>query len=159
MSQNFSHFDDKGDAIMVDVSLKDKTFREATAVGHIIVNQEIINHIINKSIKKGDVLQVARLAGIMACKRTSELIPLCHPLMLTHSSIEFEILKEEQSIKASCKVRVTGETGVEMEALHGVSTALLTIYDMCKGVDKSLKIKDIYLEEKIGGKSGHYKNK
>ena len=107
-------------------------------------------------VKKGDVLGVARIAGIMAAKRTSELIPLCHPLPLTKVCVDFELLPEQQAVEARCTVKTSGVTGVEMEALTGVSTALLTIYDMCKAVDKGMELSGIHLVEKTGGKSGHY---
>ena len=108
------------------------------------------------TVKKGDVLGVARIAGIMAAKRTSELIPLCHPLPLTKVCVDFELLPEQQAVEARCTVKTSGVTGVEMEALTGVSTALLTIYDMCKAVDKGMELSGIHLVEKTGGKSGHY---
>ncbi|MFV0379980.1 MAG: cyclic pyranopterin monophosphate synthase MoaC [Anaerorhabdus sp.] len=151
-----SHFDKKGNAIMVDVTDKNISKREAIACGTIIVNDDILDHIKNKSVKKGDVLNVARIAGIMAVKKTSDTIPMCHPLMITHSSIEFEILEETSSIKAVCTVATDGKTGVEMEALNGTLAALLTIFDMCKAIDKNMCISDCYVLKKTGGKSGEF---
>ena len=129
---NLTHFDATGNAVMVDVSAKPVTAREATAHGIITMNAEAFAAVQSGTIKKGDVLGVARIAGIMATKRTSELIPLCHPLPLTKAGIEFRLLPERQAVEALCTVKTSGVTGVEMEALTGVSTALLTIYDMCK---------------------------
>lgn len=150
----FSHFDKNGNAHMIDISDKSKNKREAIASGEIICNKEILVHIKNDSIEKGDVLNVARIAGIMATKNTSNVIPMCHPLLLSHASINYEL--SEDRIKVICKVIVDQATGVEMEALNGVSTALLTIYDMCKAVDKSMVISNIQLDYKSGGKSGTY---
>lgn len=152
----FTHFDDKGNAIMVDVTDKDVTERIAVAEGTIKVSEEVFNAIIDNNVKKGDVLGVARVAGIMATKRTWEMIPMCHPLMLTKVTIDFELDNENFEIKAKCLAKLSGKTGVEMEALQGVSTTLLTIYDMCKAIDKSMEIKNIQLLEKSGGKSGHF---
>lgn len=152
----FTHFDDKGNAIMVDVTDKDVTERIAVAEGTIKVSEEVFNAIIDNNVKKGDVLGVARVAGIMATKRTWEMIPMCHPLMLTKVTIDFELDNENFEIKAKCLAKLSGKTGVEMEALQGVSTALLTIYDMCKAMDRSMEIKNIRLLEKSGGKSGHF---
>ena len=151
-----SHFDASGSAVMVDVSEKTVTFREATAHGIITMNAEAFAAVESGTVKKGDVLGVARIAGIMATKRTSELIPLCHPLPLTKVSVDFKLLPERQAVEALCTVKTAGVTGVEMEALTGVSTALLTIYDMCKAVDKGMELGEIHLVEKTGGKSGHY---
>ncbi len=157
----FSHFDSQGNAFMVDVSPKQVTSRQALACGQIRVNQDIIDKIENNSMSKGDVLSVARIAGIMGVKKTSDLIPLCHPLMINKVSIDFHIYHQSQTIEAMCLVACEGKTGVEMEALHGVSVALLTIYDMCKAVSKDMEIQDIHLVSKSGGKSGdyHWKNK
>ena len=130
-----THFDAEGNAVMVDVSGKPVTSREATAHGIITMNEDAFAAVQNGTVKKGDVLGVARVAGIMATKRTSELIPLCHPLPLTKAQIEFELLPERRAVEARCTVKTSGVTGVEMEALTGVSTALLTIYDMCKAVE------------------------
>ncbi|ONI47549.1 molybdenum cofactor biosynthesis protein C [Candidatus Epulonipiscium fishelsonii] len=153
----FSHFDDAGNAIMVDVSDKDVTTRIAVACGSIKVNNEVIQSIKNKTAKKGDVLGVARVAGIMGVKQTSNLIPMCHPLLISKTSIDFEIDEEQNIIMVECSVKIEGKTGVEMEALNGVTTALLTIYDMCKAVDKEMIIQNILLKEKMGGRSGHYR--
>lgn len=152
---NFSHFDHHGNAYMVDITEKNKTDRTAIASGEIITNQQIINHIKSGEIAKGDVLSVARIAGIMALKNTANIIPMCHPLLISHAKIDFEL--SDTTIKAICTVKVGESTGVEMEALQGVSTALLTIYDMCKAVDKSMEITNIKLDFKSGGKSGTYK--
>lgn len=151
-----THFDAAGNAVMVDVSDKPVTAREATAHGIITMNEEAFAAVQAGTVKKGDVLGVARLAGIMAAKRTSELIPLCHPLPLTKVSIEFSLLEAEHAVEAFCTVKTSGVTGVEMEALTGVSTALLTIYDMCKAVDKGMELGRIHLVRKSGGKSGLY---
>ena len=144
----FTHFDDNGNAWMVDVSEKAVTHREATAVGTISVSSEIFDAILGKKIKKGDVLTVAQIAGIMGCKQTSRLIPLCHLLNLTGAEVTFRLDADRKEIQASCRVKTDGKTGVEMEALTGVSTALLTIYDMCKALDHRMVIKDIHLLEK-----------
>ena len=152
----FSHLDKEGNAIMVDVSEKEVTHRTATACGKIIVGQEILASIKENTNKKGDVLAVARVAGIMAAKRTSELIPLCHLLMLTKCTVDFTINEEEKYIEAICTVKTDGKTGVEMEALTGVQIALLTIYDMCKAIDKKMVITDVHLLAKSGGKSGEF---
>ena len=156
MSGEFSHFDHNGNAVMVDVSGKEPTFRVAVAEGKIKVSKEIMEAVTGNIVKKGDVLGVARVAGIMAVKQTSSIIPMCHPLMISKCSIDFEVEPEEGIIKAICMVKVEGKTGVEMEALHGVSVALLTIYDMCKAIDKRMVIKEIHLVEKHGGKSGDF---
>lgn len=153
---NLTHFDAAGNAVMVDVSEKPVTARQAVARGIITMNAEAFAAVERGTVKKGDVLGVARIAGIMATKRTSELIPLCHPLPLTKVSVDFTLLPERQAVEAVCTVKITGVTGVEMEALTGVSTALLTIYDMCKAVDKGMELGEIGLVEKTGGKSGHY---
>ena len=153
---NLTHFDAAGNAVMVDVSEKPVTAREATAHGIITMNTEAFAAVEGGTVKKGDVLGVARVAGIMATKRTSDLIPLCHPLMLSHASVDFTVLEEEGAIQAECTVKLSGKTGVEMEALTGVTVALLTIYDMCKAVDRSMELSDIHLVHKEGGKSGVY---
>ena len=152
----FTHFDESGSAVMVDVTDKKITTRIAVAEGTIFCNREIIEAILAKNIKKGDVLGVARVAGIMAGKQTASLIPMCHPLLISKSSIDFEIDKEKMSIKAICTVKIEGKTGVEMEALTGVNIALLTVYDMCKAVDKRMVISDVHLVEKHGGKSADF---
>ncbi len=154
----FTHFNKDGEAIMVDVSGKDETKRIAIAHGKITMSRECYEMVINKTAKKGDVLGVARVAGIMATKRTSDLIPMCHPLMLTKVAVDFKMHDEENTIEAVCTASLVGRTGVEMEALTGVSVTLLTIYDMCKAVDRAMRISDICLLEKDGGKSGHFIN-
>ena len=156
MTDKLNHFDSKGNAIMVDVTEKNVTERKAIAKGKIFVNDETYKRILDGNMTKGDVLGVARIAGIMATKKTSDLIPMCHPLMLTKSQIDFEFNEEEKSITALSTVKLSGKTGVEMEALTGVNVALLTIYDMCKAIDKSMVISDIHLVEKTGGKSGNF---
>lgn len=153
---NFTHFNQDGEAIMVDVSQKDITMRIAIAEGSIKVNQEVFRSIKKQTNKKGDVLAVARIAGIMAAKKTSDMIPLCHPLFITKITIDFELDEDNYMIKAIATIKVNGKTGVEMEALHAVSVTLLTIYDMCKAIDKSMEISDIRLLHKEGGKSGVY---
>ena len=152
----FTHFNTNGDAIMVDVSEKNDTLREATARGKIRMSRECYEKVKNGQMKKGDVLQVARIAGIMGTKKTSDLIPLCHILNLSKVEIDFELQDKTCEIQTFCTARAVGKTGVEMEALTGVSVALLTIYDMCKAVDKSMEIGEIYLCRKSGGKSGLY---
>ena len=156
MGNELNHFDEKGNAIMVDVTEKNITQREAIATGTIFVNEETFKRIKEGTIAKGDVLGVARVAGIMATKKTSELIPMCHPLMITKSKIDFELNEEEKSVTAICTVKLAGKTGVEMEALTGVHVALLTIYDMCKAINKGMVISNIHLVKKTGGKSGEY---
>lgn len=153
---NFTHFNQNGEAIMVDVSQKDITMRIAIAEGSIKVNQDVFRSIKEQTNKKGDVLAVARIAGIMAAKKTSDMIPLCHPLFITKVTIDFELDEDNYMIKAIATTKVNGKTGVEMEALHAVSVTLLTIYDMCKAIDKSMEISDIRLLHKEGGKSGVY---
>lgn len=157
MEDRLTHFDASGNAVMVDVSEKAVTTRIAEARGSIEVNQAVYDAISNGTAKKGDVLGVARLAGIMGAKKTSDLIPMCHPLMLSKCTVDFTMHPETLSIEACCMVKVSGQTGVEMEALTGVNLALLTIYDMCKAMDKGMKITNVRLIEKQGGKSGHYK--
>ena len=152
----FTHFDGQGNARMVDVSGKDVTARTAVAEGVIQVSGEVYRAITEKTVKKGDVLTVAQVAGIMGCKRTAELIPMCHLLNLSNATLTFELLPESLEIKAICTVKTEGKTGVEMEALTGVSTALLTVYDMCKAIDKRMVIREIHLVEKHGGKSGDF---
>ena len=154
MSDHFTHFDEQGNAIMVDVSEKEVTSRVAAASGKICVNAEVMDAVLHQKVKKGDVLGVARIAGIMAVKQTPHLIPMCHTLLISKCSVDFEIDKEKFEIKAVCTVKVEGKTGVEMEALTGVSVTLLTIYDMCKAIDKRMEITDIRLDSKEGGKSG-----
>lgn len=143
---------------MVDVGGKEETKREAVARGSIFMSPECLAMVEEGTMKKGDVLGVARVAGIMGAKRTSELIPLCHLLNLTKLTVDFEIKKETCEIEAVCRANTTGRTGVEMEALTGISVALLTIYDMCKAVDKTMEMGGIHLEYKAGGKSGEFYN-
>lgn len=154
----FTHFDENGKAFMVDVTDKKETVRTAAAVGTIKVSKEVYAAVKNGTVGKGDVLGVATTAGIMGVKRTSDLIPMCHILPITNCRIQFEMDPEECAIHCTCTVKVTGKTGVEMEALTGVSTALLTVYDMCKAIDKSMEISGIYLRRKTGGKSGEIVN-
>lgn len=151
-----NHFDAAGNAVMVDVGDKALTERTAVASGKIFVGAEVFSAIESGTSKKGDVLGVARIAGIMAAKKTFEMIPLCHPLPLSRCSLDFELSSEESFVKVTATVKTTWKTGVEMEALHAVSVALLTIYDMCKAIDKSMKLGDIHLEKKSGGKSGNF---
>ncbi len=151
-----THFDSDGNAIMVDVSGKDLTSRVAVAQGCIKVSTDIMSAILDRRVEKGDVLGVARVAGIMAVKQTSALIPMCHPLLISKCGIEFNTDFENNLIYASCSVKVEGKTGVEMEALTGATVALLTIYDMCKAIDKHMEISDIHLVSKSGGKSGEF---
>ncbi|NFA43827.1 cyclic pyranopterin monophosphate synthase MoaC [Clostridium botulinum] len=158
MENKFNHFDNEGNAIMVDVGNKNATERIAIASGKIRVNRDTFLAIEQGTAKKGDVLGVARVAGIMAAKKTSELIPLCHPLMITNCTMDFELLPKTLEVEVTSKVKVTGNTGVEMEALTAVSTTLLTIYDMCKAIDKAMEISNIHLRRKIGGKSGDFIN-
>ena len=156
MKNAFTHFDTAGNAIMVDVTEKPVTDRTAMAEGEIIVCQEIIEAIKGGTVAKGDVLGVARTAGIMAVKRTPDLIPMCHPLMISKCSVDFEIDEKSGRIKALCTVKNSGKTGVEMEALTGVTVTLLTIYDMCKAIDKRMTMTEIHLVQKTGGKSGDF---
>lgn len=151
---DLTHFDSNGNAIMVDVSDKAETERVAIAKGSVIMAPETLARILERGFKKGDVLGVAQLAGIMGAKRTPDLIPLCHPLALTKVSVELvcDPARNAVDITATCKVK--GQTGVEMEALTAVSVAALTVYDMCKAVDKAMHITDIRLVHKAGGKSG-----
>ena len=152
----WNHFDEKGNAVMVDVSAKEVTERVAVASGKIRVNRAVMDAIVNHTAKKGDVLTVAQVAGIMGTKQTSAIIPMCHPLCLNKAAVEFELDEEACEIKATCQTKVSGKTGVEMEALMGVNAALLTIYDMCKAMDRGMEIFAVHLEEKEGGKSGHF---
>ena len=155
---DFTHFDPGGQAWMVDVSDKDDTRREATAEGVIRMSRECFDKAAAGTLDKGDVLGAARIAGIMGAKKTSELIPLCHILNLTKVSVTFELNPDACEIRAVCTAKTVGKTGVEMEALTGVSCALLTIYDMCKAVDKTMEIGQIRLVRKSGGKSGEFVN-
>ena len=158
MIEKLTHFDEKGQAIMVDVTAKKETSRTAIAKGRIHVSPETMQAIVEGTAAKGDVLGVARVAGIMAVKRTSDLIPMCHPLLIGKTSVDFRLDREKNEIEAVCTAKVQGQTGVEMEALTGVSVALLTIYDMCKAIDKRMEIGEIHLAKKTGGKSGEFVN-
>jgi cyclic pyranopterin phosphate synthase len=151
-----THFNSAGEAHMVDVGDKAVTQRVAVAEGRITMLPETLALILKGEAKKGDVLGVARIAGIMAAKRTSELIPLCHPLMLSKVSIDLAPLEQEHAVRCTATVQTSGQTGVEMEALTAVQVTLLTIYDMCKAVDKGMTMEGIRLLEKAGGKSGHW---
>lgn len=151
-----THFDEQGHARMVDVGDKDETHRVAIARGEIRMQPETLKIIIEGRAKKGDVLGVARIAGIMAAKRTHEIIPLCHPLMLTSIGVDFEPDEQRNLVRIEAHVETRGKTGVEMEALTAVSAAALTIYDMVKAVDRGMIIGEIRLEEKLGGRSGHW---
>ena len=153
----FTHFDEHGNAAMVDVSGKQPTARQAIAEGRIKMSAGCYQAVRRGSVEKGDVLGTARLAGIMAVKQTASLIPLCHTLLIEKASVDFELDDNECEITAICTAKTTGTTGVEMEALTGVSVALLTIYDMCKAADKAMEIGGIHLVEKTGGKSGVYR--
>jgi len=153
---DLTHFDAKGDAHMVDVSDKDITSRTATARGSVIMAAETLALITEGRTKKGDVLAVARLAGIMAAKKTPDIIPLCHPLALSKVSVELTPNAAETSVEIEATVKVTGKTGVEMEALTAVSAAALTVYDMVKAVDKAMRLTEIRLVHKDGGRSGVY---
>ncbi|HXX58382.1 MAG TPA: cyclic pyranopterin monophosphate synthase MoaC [Thermodesulfovibrionales bacterium] len=155
----FTHMDEEGKARMVDVSGKEATVREAVARGSLAMKSETLQLIRDKAIPKGDVIAVARIAGIMAAKKTSELIPLCHPLNLTSVIVDIALNETRCSLDIEARVKTVGQTGVEMEALTAVSVASLTIYDMCKAVDKEMTIKDIMLIEKRGGKSGEFSRK
>ncbi|MGG7058580.1 cyclic pyranopterin monophosphate synthase MoaC [Clostridium tertium] len=156
MDNKLTHFDNRGNARMVDVSEKDKTERVAIAVSRIRVSEETLSLIKAGKIGKGDVLGVARVAGIMASKQTSNLIPMCHPLMISSCNIDFEINDEESCIDIKSKVKIVDKTGVEMEALTAATIAALTIYDMCKAVDKRMIIEGTHLLKKTGGKSGEF---
>ncbi len=156
---NFNHFDASGHAIMVDVSAKQPTMRTAIAAAEVHLEPELLAAIKTGGIAKGDVLGVARLAGIMAAKRTPDLIPLSHPLAIHNVTVDFDLNEQTGVITACCTVRAFERTGVEMEAMTGASLAALTIYDMCKGSDKSISIGEIKLLFKEGGKSGVYRRK
>ena len=156
MTDKLSHVDDSGEAKMVDVSGKAETARTARATGAIRMRPETLDAILTAQIKKGDVLGVARIAGVMAAKKTADLIPLCHPLTLTHIAVELSPDASLPGIRAEATVSTQGRTGVEMEALTAVSVALLTVYDMAKALDRGMTISDISLAEKSGGLSGKY---
>lgn len=152
----FTHLDDKGHVRMVDVTEKSETDRRAVAKGSVFMSRQTFDLIARQQVKKGNVLETARIAGIMAAKKTWDLIPMCHPLAITHAAIDFIADEDHAAIHIRADVRVKGQTGVEMEALTAVSIAALTIYDMCKSYDKAMIIKDVRLMEKTGGKSGHF---
>ena len=157
MTQILTHFDADGQAHMVDVGDKSETRRVAVAGGTITMLPATFAMVASGTAKKGDVLGIARIAGIQAAKRASDLIPLCHPIALTRVAVEFALDAEHGSIACTVTAETVGRTGVEMEALTAVSAALLTIYDMCKAVDRGMTMSDIRLHEKLGGKSGHWK--
>ena len=152
-----THFDAEGKAVMVDVGAKATTERIATARGTVRMQSQTLQRILNQEVEKGDVLAVARLAGIMAAKKTPDIIPLCHPLLISSAQIEFSPDPKTNSLEIEARVKLTGQTGVEMEALTAVSVAALTVYDMCKAVDKTMTLDNIRLVEKSGGRSGHFK--
>jgi len=151
-----THLDKRGNAVMVDVSAKDVTQRVAVARGSVIMKPATLNAIVGAKVKKGDVLAAARLAGIMAAKRTHELIPLCHPLALSAVTVDLAPNRKRHAVDITATVKITGKTGVEMEALTAVSVAALTIYDMCKAIDRGMTISEVRLQHKSGGKSGTY---
>lgn len=153
---DFTHFDEQGRAVMVDVSDKAESERVAVAKGEIVMAPETLARIREGAVAKGDVLSVARLAGIMGAKRTPDLIPLCHPLALTKVTVDLVALPERNAVEITATCKLRGRTGVEMEALTAVSVAALTVYDMCKAADRSMRIGDIRLVHKSGGKSGIY---
>ena len=152
-----THVDDKGKARMVDVSEKNITLREAVASGTVCMKPETFRMVVNAEIAKGDVLGVAKIAGIMAAKKTSDLIPLCHPLDITHVDIQFHLREKQSAVTIEAAVKTLHRTGAEMEALVAVTAAALTIYDMCKAVDRAMVISDVKLLKKSGGKSGTYR--
>ncbi len=154
---NFNHFDKRGQAIMVDISHKKKTLRTATASARVLMRPDILQAVVDGKTKKGDVLAVARLAGISASKKTPELIPLSHPLAIHHAAVDFTTDLDTGCVEVFATVRAYERTGVEMEAMVAASVAALTVYDMCKGADKSIRIEEVRLEYKEGGKSGVYK--
>ena len=154
---DFTHFNEEGRARMVDVGDKDETQRTAVAAGRVLVSSETFHKIKSGGMKKGDVLGTAQIAGIMAAKKTHEIIPMCHPLMLTGIDISFNMNEEELAVEIRAQVKCKGVTGVEMEALTAVSAAALTVYDMCKAVQKDMVIDEICLLSKTGGKSGEYR--
>jgi len=158
MSEKLSHLDESGKASMVDVGSKPESQRSATARGEVVMLPETLALIQAGAIKKGDVLTVAQLAGVMAAKRTSELIPLCHPLPLNHISVDLELDEQLPGVRITASVSCVGKTGVEMEALTAVSVAALTVYDMAKAAEKTMRIQNIRLVEKHGGRSGDIVN-
>ena len=156
-AEQLTHFDTTGQAHMVDVGAKSETHRVAVAAGTIRMKPETLALVMSGTAKKGDVLGIARIAAIMGAKRTSDLVPLCHPLALTRVTVDFEIDAPASSVHCRAQVETVGKTGVEMEALTAVQVGLLTIYDMCKAVDRGMVIEQVRLLEKQGGKSGHFK--
>jgi cyclic pyranopterin phosphate synthase len=156
MSDGLTHFDGDGNAVMVDVSAKDVTERVAVAAAEVVMQPETLKTIMERGMKKGDVLTVAQLAGIMGAKRTPDLIPLCHPLGLTSVKVDLTCNPERNAVEITARCRVSGQTGVEMEALTAASVAALTVYDMCKAVDRGMQIGNIRLLHKSGGKSGEW---
>jgi cyclic pyranopterin monophosphate synthase len=158
MTPDLTHFDADGNAVMVDVTDKAETTREATATGAVLMQSETLKAIMDRGIKKGDVLSVAQLAGIMGAKRTSDLIPLCHPLALSSVKVELSCDPKRNAVDIRATAKITGKTGVEMEALTAVSVTALTVYDMCKAIDKGMRLTDIRLIKKTGGKSGTYES-
>lgn len=157
--ENLTHINSEGRAKMVDVSEKAETDREAVAQGFVHMKKETLNRIHEGTIKKGDVLSVAQVAGIMGAKKTSDVIPMCHPIMITGCDISFEFDFENSRIKITASSKTKGQTGIEMESLTAVSVAALTIYDMCKAIDKEMVITDVMLMKKSGGKSGFFERK
>ena len=157
MTSRLSHIDARGEARMVDVSEKTVTSRTAIAEGYVEMSRETLNMIVDGTVPKGDVLATARIAGIMAAKRTAELIPLCHPLPLTQVTLNLTPLPADARIRVEAVAKVEGKTGVEMEALAAVTVACLTLYDMCKAADRGMSFSGIRLIEKTGGRSGHYR--
>jgi len=157
MSYNdLTHFNSSGEAYMVDVGAKAETVREGVADGRIYMEKTTLDRIINGDHKKGDVLGIARIAGVMATKRTAELVPLCHPLMITNVNLELMAEPENNAVYCKAAVRCKGQTGVEIEAVNAVQIALLTVYDMCKAVDRFMRISDVCMLSKSGGKSGDW---
>ncbi len=154
-----THFDKHGKAVMVDVSAKDETERTASASGAVLMSPETLKLIMESGVKKGDVLSVAQLAGIMGAKRTPDLVPLCHPLPLSAVEVALTCVPERDAVEITATCKTTGRTGVEMEALTAVAVAALTVYDMCKAVDRAMRLTDIRLEHKAGGKSGTYRRR
>ncbi len=156
MNNKLSHFNARGDVHMVDIGEKDITKRRAVASGVIQMQAETLQRIVSGEHKKGDVLSVARVAGVMASKKTADLIPLCHPLQLSHVDIQLAVDEQNQSVNCTAIVETSGKTGVEMEALTAVQITLLTIYDMCKAMDRGMMMSNISLQSKTGGKSGDW---
>ncbi|HBC30725.1 MAG TPA: cyclic pyranopterin monophosphate synthase MoaC [Clostridiales bacterium] len=156
---DLTHINDQGRAKMVDVSSKEETLREAEAYGSVYMKRETLNRIKEGTIKKGDVLSVAQVAGIMASKKTSDIIPMCHPIMISGCDINFNLNFDENKVEITATVKTTGQTGVEMEALTAVAAAGLTIYDMCKAIDREMIVSDIMLMKKSGGKTGVFERK